>query len=244
MEKNELQIIIEPSQSDLSKIEEWLKIEFEEEDEGFYHNWLSIKESPSKNEIIVLSKNNYPIGFVTYYGHEKHIKIGIFAIEPKYRRKGYGKVFYEKIAEHFKKENYVAIKLFCRPSTSESFWKKVGFIKYPDLKDGVEPLTYYKPIIKTQPLSNANSDRKLELWNLEPSQLNNNPPKWTWDLNTDYEEVILPIIHPCRKHWNLRWTENGKTIFNDQVKYFEHAGKSIYFHPFLYIPSPTRVNND
>ena len=244
MEKNELQIIIEPSQSDLSKIEEWLKKEFEEKDEGFYHNWLSIKESPFKKEIIVLSYNNYPIGFVIYYVFGINIEIEIFAIHPKHVREGFGRIFYNKIENYFKKEKLLAVKLFCSPPDSEHFWKKMGFIKFPELMRGQHKRTYYKTLIETQQVStDKNHNNKIELWDLEPHQANNNPPKWTWDLDSK-NQVQYPIIHPCNPDWNIRWIKDSNIEREEKVKYFASKNKEILLNSFLYIPSLSRENND
>ena len=29
-----------------------------------------------------------------------------------------------------------------------------------------------------------------------------------------------PIIHPCRKDWRIRWTQNEKVIKDDKIKRF------------------------
>lgn len=241
MKTKELQINNKPSKTDLSAIKNWLEEEMEVYGEGFYGNWAGIEKNFYNEKLITLSYLNYPIGFVTFYQFKVHVDIGIFAIEPKHRGKGIGKIFYQKVAEHFKRNNYLALKLFCSPSSSETFWKQMGFIKYPNIIYREQDLTYYKPLIEVQKLStNKKHDNKLELWNCEPYQKNNTPPTWTWDLDID-NSPTLSIIQPCHHDWVLRWVKNGEIKQENKVKHFVSNLKEIYFHPFLYIPPKEKI---
>lgn len=233
----QFQINCNPSKADLSIIKKCLKEEFEETNEGFYINWEIIEKDFNNNNLIILSYHNSPIGFVTYYLGDIHVEIKIFVIEPKHRKKGIGKIFYEKIAEHFKLEKYIAFKLFCSPTESEAFWKQMGFIEYPNIGYREHRLTYYKPLIETQELSTSkNQNNKLELWNCEPHQKHDTNPTWTWDLDIVNNNPKLPIVQPCNDNWNLRWCKNGEVKQEDKVKYFASNRKVIHYPPFLYIP--------
>lgn len=237
MKVKELQISIKPSLSDLSTIKSWLKEEMEVTGEGFYGNWNVVEKVFNENKLITLNYKNIPIGFVTFYESEIHVEIEIFVIKPKYRGKGIGKIFYEKVAEHFKSDNFLALKLFCSPPDSEVFWKKMGFIEYPNIGFNEHRLTYYKPLIEIQkPSSNKNNKNKLEMWNCEPHQKANTPPTWTWDLDVN-NSPTLSIMQPCHHDWVLRWVKNGKIKQEEKVKYFVSNRKDIHFPPFLYIPS-------
>lgn len=196
---------------------------------------IFIKKVFNEKRLITLNYQKVPIGFVTYYLCDIHVEVEIFVIEPKYRRKGIGKIFYEMVAEHFKSSNYLALKLFCSPHDSETFWKNMGFIEYPNLGYREHDLTYYKPLIEVQKLSiNEKHDNKLQLWNCEPHQKNDAPPTWTWDLDIN-NSPTLPIVQPCHHDWVLRWVKNGEIKQEDKVKYFASNQKKIHFPPFLYI---------
>ncbi len=236
MISKELKINSNTSKTDLSEIKKWLEKEMEETGEGFYGNWDVIEKNFNNNNLITLSYLNFPIGFVTFYKFEIHVEIGIFVIESKYRRKGIGKIFYEKVAEYFILHNYLALKLFCSPPASEIFWKKMGFIEYPNIGYSEHRLTYYKPLIETQEIStNGKHNNKLELWSCEPYQKKDTPPTWSWDLDIDSNSPTLPIMQPCNDNWNLRWSKNGEIKQEDKVKYFRSNQKIIHFPPFLYI---------
>jgi hypothetical protein len=124
--------------------------------------------------------------------------------------------------------------LFCAPIESEKFWKKMDFIKFPDRGYSESELTYYKPLIEIQQTTKNNSDNKIELWNVEPYQIKNHEPKWTWEINSNLDKLLLPIIQPCNCNWNLRLTKNGKQIKEDKVKYFSDKNR-IEYSPFLLI---------
>ena len=186
---------------------------------------------------MILKKEDIPIGVFNIKNLGTMPEYGALIGDELYRGKGIGKIFYEKIAEHFKSDNFLALKLFCSPPDSEVFWKKMGFIEYPNIGFNEHRLTYYKPIIEVQQSStDERHNNKLELWDCEPYQKDNQEPTWAWDLDMDSNSPTLPIIQPCNDNWNLRWRKNGEVNQEDKVKYFKSNRKVIHFPPFLYIP--------
>lgn len=173
------------------------------------------------------------IGFLTWEKvGNKYLAINIMEIFPKYRKKGYGRIFYEKAEEYFILNNFIAIKLFCSPKSSEIFWRKMGFTKFPDGVHSEPELSYYKLLIKTKTISLlCNLTDKIELWDLEPHQIKEQRPKWTWNLN---DNIKYPILTPCNFEWNLRVTKNGEIIKNTKVKYF-FRDSQFQTPPFLFI---------
>lgn len=143
----DIKINLSPSESDLKIIEKWLIEEDKKYKSGFYCNWNIIEKSFRSNELISLKCNENLIGFMIWSKGEIYIEIDIIEIQRGYRKKGFGKIFFEKIEEVFKGKNALAIKLFCEPKESEHFWKKMGFIKFPTRGYSESDLTYYKPLI-------------------------------------------------------------------------------------------------
>lgn len=238
MKNEELRLNTNPSITDLYAIKEWLKDEYERTGEGFYANWKGIEEDFNNDNLVILSYLNSPIGFVAFFRFEIYVEILLFAIEPKFRNRGFGKILYQKIAEHFRRENYVALKLFCKPEESEAFWKKMDFIEYPDIGYCEHSLTYYKPLIEIEkPTTNKNLNNRLELWDCEPYQKKDRQPAWIWDLDSDNNSTTLPIVLPCNNNWNIRCIKNGEIQKEGNVKSFESKEKIIHFPPFLYISS-------
>jgi GNAT superfamily N-acetyltransferase len=232
----EFQINTAPTQLDLEKIEKWLIEEDRESNEGFYCNWTIITKAFKNKELVTLDFKESPIGFLVWSNCENYAEIDIFEIHPEHRKKGFGQVFFDKISENFKRKEFIAIKLFCSPRESEKFWKKMGFIKFPNRGYSESDLIYFKPLIEISATSkNVLTENKVELWDVEPYQKDDNLPKWTWNIEIKNNKLILPIIHPCNCNWNLRWTKNGKTIREDKVKYFDTKKNRVEYGPFLYI---------
>jgi N-acetylglutamate synthase-like GNAT family acetyltransferase len=236
--QTDFELIISPTELDLECIKQWLIKEREETGEGFYCNWGSIEKGFKNKQIICINENNNPIGFVVWNRREIYTEIGILEIKPNFRKKGIGEIFINKITEYFKQNEILVIKLFCEPRESEEFWKKMGFIQLPNSVFPKIDLEYYKCLVESiDSFRFTESNSKLELWGVEPIKVGDTKAKWCWELN--FEEgknhLVLPIIHPCKKDWNLRWTKNGKIIREGKVKYFAKTESEILFSPFIFI---------
>lgn len=232
----ELELNTSPTQLDLTYIEKWLITEENTFHESFYRNWTVIEKAFLENRLITLLINNDPKGFIVWRNNEIYAEIDIFVIESNYRKTGKGKKFFEEFTDYVTNIGLYAIKLFCSPRESEKFWRKMGFIKFPNRGYSESDLTFFKPLIETeQPAETPNTLNKLELWNVEPYQIKDKPPKWIWNLEDNTTHLSKPIIHPCNCNWNLRWTKNGEIIRDDKIKYFETNSNQIDFSPFLYI---------
>ena len=156
-------------------------------------------------------------------------------INPKYRNKGIGTYFFNQTASFFKEKGFLAINLYCAPEESENFWKKMDFIKFPDIRFNDSKLKYFKPLIEVQKTALNESKNKIELWDKQPYQIKDNvKPKWVWEINSDTNKPSLPIILPCDYDWNVKWTKEGEVIKESKVKYFSRSNP-IRFGEFLYI---------
>ena len=234
MKKN-YKIEIQPSDSDIREIEKWFIDERKKYDDGFYCNWNIIEKSFNKNEVVSFKFNGENIGFAVWSQGDIYTEIDIFEIHPDFRKKGIGKIFYDKIENIFREKGSLAIKLFCEPRESEIFWRKMGFIKFPIRGYSESDLTFFKPIIDVCPLTdNSDCQNKIELWDVEPYQADRKSPRWTWEIEIKDKKLIRPIIQACNVNWNIRWTKNGKSIKEDKVKYFSRENP-IEFSPFMYI---------
>ena len=230
----DFQLNLSPIQSDLKEIGKWLIQENKTSGNGFYCNWNIIEKAFRNKKLITLNHYNLPIGFLVWSKGEIYVEIDIMEIKPENRNSGIGKYFFNQTATFFKEEGFLAIKLFCSPSESEKFWKKMNFIKFPDRGYSESDLTYYKPLIENEQTTKKNSENKIELWNVEPYQVKNHEPKWIWEINENSNKLILPIIQPCNCNWNLRLTKKGKQIKEAKVKYFSEKNR-IEYSPFLLI---------
>lgn len=233
--KLDFQFNVSPNHSDLTEIKKWLIEEDIEFGKGFYCNWSTIEKAFGCKQLISINVNGLPIGFLVWSNREIYAEIDILEIKYDYRNKGIGKYFFENISNYFKEKGFLSIKLFCAPRESEKFWKKMNFLKYPNTGYSLSDLTYYKPLVQIQEVTNySHSKNKLELWNVEQHQIKKHEPKWTWEVQSETNKLPLIIVQPCNPNWNLRWTKNGRVIREDKVKYF-FTNQEIDYSTFLII---------
>ncbi|OJV54282.1 MAG: hypothetical protein BGO31_13105 [Bacteroidetes bacterium 43-16] len=134
------------------------------------------------------------------------------------------------LEEYFRSEGFIAITLFCDPVESEAFWVKMGFTKFPFPYYAGSELSYYKPLQNVCVTTNDKPKDRLELWDVEPYQIDNSQPIWTWEVN----ENMPAILSPSYADWHLRLTIDGMIVKEDKVKYFNEDIESI-IGPFLYL---------
>lgn len=231
----ELKINTSPSKTDFEKIEKWLIEEYETKEEGFYCNWAIIEKAYKNKEFVTIDYCENPVGFIVWRNNDIYAEIDILEIRPEHRRKGIGDFFIIEFSKYLRSQEIIAIKLFCSPRESERFWKKLGFTKFPDRGYSESDLTYYKPLIEVSSNKNGIAEHKIELWNVEPYQIKDKLPKWTWFIELSGDRLNKPILQPCNCNWNLRWSINGTIIKEEKVKYFGNNKNRIEFSPFLYI---------
>jgi hypothetical protein len=225
-----------PTKTNFEDIRKWLIDEDRTLNKGFYCNWTIIEKAFNNNHLSTIEINNESVGFIAWSEGDIYAEIDIMEIKPELRFKGIGKEFFIKFSTSLKHQGFIAVKIFCSPPESERFWKKMGFIKFPDRGYTESDLVFYKPLIDVQINSFEEvAENKIELWNVEPHQIRDNQPKWTWNFETKDDKLLLPIIQPCNYNWNLRWSKNGKIIKEDKVKYFSTRKNKIDYSPFLYI---------
>ncbi len=226
----------EPKIQELNEVLEWLKYErnCDKSGKGFYNNKNIIEEAYENNNLIIFRRGSESIGLITWSACENiRIDIDIFVIHPSYRGQGYGALFYDAVSEVFRDRGFIAVKLFCEPSTSESFWKKMGLLKFPDCEYTEHKLTYYGVLVDTATTAYIHNADKIELWDVEPYEAEETNPKWTWYIEMQGNRLLYPIIQPC--NCNLRWSRNGTVIKEEKVKYFTDEDYELYCAQFLYI---------
>jgi GNAT superfamily N-acetyltransferase len=207
-------ITYSPNQSDLAAIESWLQWEEDELGTGFLCNWASILNLSKNDKLIIISKNDAPIGFLGFIVNDPMptAEIQILEIHPKHRKKGIGKLFVNSVLEHLKQNGTEAINLQCAPESSEAFWKKMGFLDYPDKRETYQSYPsgankkLYKIIVDHLEVDSVpDADEKLELWNMEPNFALGKPSKYSWgiDYRRNSPELRNPIIFPANYEWKI-----------------------------------------
>lgn len=236
----ELKLKTSPTKTDFEKVKKWLIDEYKTLNEGFYCNWSIIEKAFGNGNFVTIDLGGMPVGFIVWKKGEIYAEIDILEIKPDQRGKGIGNYFINEFSEFLRFQEIVAIKLFCSPRESERFWKKLGFTKFPERGYSESDLTYYKPLIEVLSNSNVDTEHKIELWNVDPYQIKDKLPKWTWCVELSEGKLRKPILQPCNCNWNLRWTKKGTIIKENKIKYFNSDENRIEFSPFLYIDKLTK----
>jgi len=222
---------VNPNSKQLEEIKFWLIEEYEKFNQGFYCNWNVIESAFNRKQFFSFEIKRQIIGFISWTAYSNpYVVIDTMEIHPNFRKKGFGKILYQKAENYFRQQNYIAIQLFCSPKESEKFWKKMKFTKFPETGYSEPELSYYKPLIEINKPINKEANNKLELWDLEPYEIKEQKPKWTWEI----KENQKPILQPYNANWNLRLTLNGKIEKENKVKYFSPK-REIEIGPFLFI---------
>lgn len=234
----QFEICVNPNALQLSEIKNWLSEEYDLHGEGFFVNWNVIEGYFQRNQLIVITENQKSIGFTTWdFSLNILVNISIAAIHPDYRLKGAGKYLMRSSFEIFASEGGAIVELFCSPSSSQHFWRKLGFIDKPISEYAQHDLSMYLPLVDTEKSQSQGQNEKsntIELWDCDPYSVIDSEPKWHWNFNLEKNTLSKPIIAPCNEDWNIRWTQNGKVKYDGKVKFFSED-YSIRKSTYLYI---------
>jgi N-acetylglutamate synthase-like GNAT family acetyltransferase len=209
-----------PTKEQLLETKAWLTQELENSGEGFMNNWNIIEDYFDRKQLILLLHESKTIGFTTWdIVDEIALNIDIAVIHPNFRSKGAGKFMMGESFKYLKSKDILVAKLFCQPSSSEPFWKSLGFIDMPETAYHQHDLALYLPLIETRQTTNAlHESNVIELWNCEPYRASDESPKWIWNISGTH--LNPPILVPCDRNWNIRHIRDGEVIKEGKVKYF------------------------
>lgn len=234
MQKKMLKTDLNPSKKHLDNIEEWLIEEDNKSNEGFYHHWSMISNAFDEKRLIIITKNDYAIGFVIYNIFDLTAKIDIAEIKPIERKKGIAKKLINGTLEYFKAKGILVTELFCSPENSEPFWKKVGFINFPKTINYGQ-IKMYRPTITCldRRISATTNKNVIQLW--ESHNTEKELPKYVWELEFENQtkKLIKPIILPVSGDWYISINLYGNELIKTKVKRVRDF--DIYYGGFLII---------
>ncbi|MBI3259101.1 MAG: GNAT family N-acetyltransferase [Ignavibacteriae bacterium] len=240
---NNYVVCFSPTEKHIIEIKKWVYEEPEKTGVRFHYNWNKIESAFDDNRLVTIIHRKRAIGFATFcFDDDYTIYIVIADVKHSYRKKGVGKKLIKELLNHFKSKGILVAYLECSPENSEPFWKKIGFIEFPDpLNDSNLSGSRNKQLynILTDYLesnTNQNADERIELWNDEPYRCENSPPTYFWNINfiPGTRKLSIPIIHPAFKDWRMRWTIHGETVKDKdcKAKYFR---RDIDMRTFIFI---------
>ena len=211
-----------PTEKHIVDIKNWLIEEWNKTHNGFYCNWNIISKRFDKKNVILITDNNFPVGFLVYSISDFLSVIDIVEVKPSERNRGIAKKLINETLEYFKLKGVLVCELFCSPENSEPFWKRIGFKNFPDFPYDSK-LSMFKPLVESlKPTENGASKKTISLWNCEPYQVKDKNPIWIWNLDfmADGETLRKPIIFPAFKDWYVKFSVNDEIKESEQVKRF------------------------
>lgn len=219
---------LNPAKKHFNQINNWLIEEWKKTNNGFYSDWEMIETSFNEKRLSIITYNDRAIGFVVYKIYKFVAVIDIIEIKPSERKKGYATKLVNETLEYFKSKRILVIDLFCSPENSETFWRKIGFLNYPETLS-FSRINMYKTLIETLNFSHINNgDSTIKLWDLRPNQVNENQANWIWNLKFLEDKVTLskPIIFPISLDWKIELTKTNRTVKSDEIK---HCGIELEY---------------
>ena len=108
----------------------WLKAEFESglSGGGFYQNRSIIRRAARNSEFKCYVSGRTVVGFTVFTLGSSRFAIDILEIRQKYRGVGYGQAFAMEVIKMLFNGGASHIEVECAPTSSEAFWRKLGFI--------------------------------------------------------------------------------------------------------------------
>ena len=203
--KTDLKVCITPTKKHLLDIDKWT-IE-DNQSNGTYYDSEYINSAFNRNDIYVLTKEDFAIGFIVFLKSNLVLDIKLAGIKYEYRGRKYGSMLINETLNHFKNEGVLVSELYCSPVYTEYFWARLGFLKFSkEFKSS--RVRMYKPLIKTEELLNSveKGDDIIKLTN----SYSKNKTYWTWKLKFKNNTSVLinPIVYPSLGDWEINWKNN------------------------------------
>lgn len=230
-----------PKNKHLAEIKRWLLLEEKKTGDGFFCNWDNIESSFDENKLLIVTQNEKTIGFANWHSSDDFLAtIDVVEIHPDFRGKGICREFLSFMFSYFRERNVYVVDLQCAPASSESIWRKLGFIDFLSSRsishweNGNKKL-YQTLIPISNPTSKENNCEFIELWDDEPHMAKDIDAMWFWklDFENGTRHLAKPIVHPSHYDWNIKWGKNGLSIKEDKIKYLRKD--KIIFGKFLII---------
>lgn len=222
-----IKISFNPKQKHLEEIGEWM-IEEKQMPLNQNGNWSAIVAAFENKKLIIATRKNITVGFYTISFSMFTISIDVAEVNPKFRKKGIGKLLLAEIIRKYQRKEIYAFHLFCAPESSQNTWKKLGFKYYlnnssNDRSSKIEMYRIIKPVLSPKKYNPDLEHEVIEVWNDEPHKINNENPTWIWKLQYLKNTNILkkPIVHFGEYSWRIRWRK-GNVVYSDcKYKWFD-----------------------
>ncbi|MDV7187626.1 GNAT family N-acetyltransferase [Lutibacter sp. TH_r2] len=218
-----LSLNFNPTFSHIETIEKWLLEEVKNTGEGFYNNWSTISKAFDEQNLIVIFKNEDPIGFLVYNLDNNFSIIDIISIKPDIRGQGIARFFIKEVLLFFKSKGALVTTLFCSPEKSKHFWEKVGFSFFSEVLND-NKISMYKELVETPKTTKSKNIKAIiKLWDCEPYQARSKEPYKVWNIEfeEDNKTFKTPLIFPVSIDWQIVLIKSESDIITNKIKYLD-----------------------
>ena len=108
--------------------------------------------------------------------------------------------------------------------------------KIPENIRGINKFSYYKILVQTASKKPMIDSEKIELWNVDCTEVEGKYPIKTWYVNSNEYHLREPLIYPCNPNWYLRWSKNEEIFFEGEVIYLNDYDE-------YYCTDPKKLDN-
>lgn len=209
--------------------------------QSFFFEYIDDLTVAHKNKNIFLFFVNEVIaGFACFRCHPCSVSIIYFWINPVFRGKDLGCLFYKEMEKYFIANNIMILELYYNPEGLYKFWvEKIGLTKMENVetwhKNTCYKILYDNPILPYHTSTGMGKELILEHKDGDGGSL-------VWNLDLLKDNNI--ILHPAWNEDDLTLKVNGITVKSERLKNFtRNRGELLLDHRFLYIDELSRVSS-
>jgi GNAT superfamily N-acetyltransferase len=219
-----IDLVSVPTQQHLDDLEAWLRREQEETGEGFFCNWNIIQSCFDDNVLHCAVQSGVAVALSVWERSRGRAEMHIVTVRPDLRRAGVGRRLVEHTMAELQRDGVVVVEGECKPTTSEPFWRRLGFEDPPRHPHGRGGIRLFRRLVDHHVATDdATCACTLTLWSAPDYGIDADTESWTWNLGPltgDGWRLGKPIIHPCPDpDWCVEVRASGNVLFRGKLKY-------------------------
>jgi GNAT superfamily N-acetyltransferase len=127
-----VKLLARPTEGHMAQLLAWLEAEERDTGEGFLCNWNVIYQTFEEGKLYIVEYDSTAIALLAWWECPPNAGIDILTVQPKFRRKGIGRLLVNSFLDKLKKKGVNKVRIQSMPTTSEDFWLSLGFYEEPD----------------------------------------------------------------------------------------------------------------
>lgn len=204
----------------------------------FFEHIDDLKTAHKNKNIFLFFVDDVIAGFSHFRCHSCTVSIIYFWLNPVFRGKDLGYLFYKEMETYFIANNIMILELYYNSEGLYKFWvERVGLIKMENIetwdKNACYKILYDKPILPYHTPTGIGKELILKHRDSDGISL-------VWNLDLLKDNKI--ILHPAWNEDDLTLKLNGVTVKSERLKNFtKNRDELLLDYKFLYIDERSRV---